>query len=167
MKSEKPLDEITVYRYHTWYICPRIFCNHFNLWLVLKSHFPVHVFFINSGRSQSALVQEPHIHAHFCEDKYTPCTQREKAVPTRLKRTHFRTTEQNGSSPLHSLHVARWIVLHLNLSSHSTSSIDDPFCLIHLSTLSWPFQQRKKLLHITPGKDYKLSFLEEDNISIS
>lgn len=167
MKSEKPLDEITVYRYHTWYICPHIFYNHFNLWLVLKSHFPVHVFFINSGRSQSALVREPHIHTHFCEDKYTLCTQSEKPVSTWLKRARFRIEEQNGSSPLHSLHVARWIILHLNLSSHSASSIDDPFFLIQLSMPSWPFQQRKKLLHTTPGKDYKLSFSEKHNISIS
>lgn len=161
MKSEKPLDEITVYRYHTWYICPRIFYNHFNLWLVLKSHFPVHVFFINTGRSQSVLVQEPHIHTHFCYDKYTLCTQSEKPVFIWLKRTHFRTVEQNGSSPFHSLRVARWIILHLNLSSHSASSIDDPFCLIHLSILSWPFQQRKKIITYYTGKGLQIIFFRE------
>lgn len=167
MKSEKPLDEITVYRYHTWYICPRIFYNHFNLWLVLKSHFPVHVFFINSGRSQSALVREPHIHTHFCEDKYTLCTQSEKPVFTWLRRTHSGLRNKMVVPPVHSLHVARWIILHVNLSSHSASSIDDPFCPIHLSIPSWPFQQRKKILHTTPGKYYKLPLLEKDNISIS
>lgn len=162
MKSEKPLDEITVYRYHTWYICPRIFYNHFNLWLVLKSHFPVHVFFINSGRSQSALVREPHIHTHFCEDKYTLCTQSEKPVFAWLRRTHSGLRNKMVVPPLHSLHVAGWIILRLNFSSHSASSIGRWSFLPHtLKRTALTLSAKKKIIIYYTRKILQIVFFRK------